>query len=66
MGGRKITGTKIGVPFAEQSHRLLVPARLTPAPPATSSMIVSSSGQITPELLMIMVLSGWWIPGRPG
>ena len=29
----KITGTKIGVPFAEQSHRLLVPARLTPAPP---------------------------------
>ena len=35
----KITGTKIGVPFAEQSHRILVPA----------SMIVNSSGQIAPE-----------------
>jgi len=32
----KITGTKIGVPYADQSHLLLVP----------SSMIVGSSGQI--------------------
>ena len=29
----KITGTKIGVPHADQSHRILVPAHLTPAPP---------------------------------
>ena len=35
----KITGTKIGVPFAEQSHRILVP----------SFMIVNSSGQIAPK-----------------
>ncbi len=35
----KITGTKIAVPHADQSHRLLVPA----------SMIVASSGQIAPE-----------------
>ena len=34
---RKITGTKVGVPFAEQSFRLLVPA----------SMIVNSLSQIT-------------------
>ena len=39
----KITGTKIGVPHANQSHRILVPARLAPAP---NSMIVSSSRQI--------------------
>jgi 3-oxo-4-pregnene-20-carboxyl-CoA dehydrogenase alpha subunit len=26
VGGRKITGTKIGVPYAAQSHRILVPA----------------------------------------
>ena len=39
-----ITGTKIGVPYAEQSHLLLVPARLTPDP-----MIMASSGQIAPE-----------------
>jgi 3-oxo-4-pregnene-20-carboxyl-CoA dehydrogenase alpha subunit len=35
----KITGTKIGVPHADHSHRLLVPA----------SMIVASSGQIAPK-----------------
>ena len=39
----KITGTKIGVPHANQSHRILVPARLALAP---NSMIVSSSRQI--------------------
>ena len=39
----KITDTKVGVPFADQSHRLLVPVRLAPAP---DSMIVRSSGQI--------------------
>jgi len=39
----KITGTKIGVPHADQSRLILVPARLAPA---TSSMIVSSSEQI--------------------
>ena len=42
----KITGTKIGVPHADQSHLLLVPAHLSPAPPSVSSMIVNSSGQI--------------------
>ena len=48
VGGGKITGTKIGVPFAGQSHRLLVPAHLTHRPP--SSMIVNSSGpQVAPE-----------------
>jgi len=26
VGGGKITGTKVGVPYAEQSHRILVPA----------------------------------------
>ena len=40
-----ITGTKIAVPYAEQSHLLLVPARL--APP--DSMIVSGLGQIAPK-----------------
>jgi len=35
-----ITGLKIGVPYAEQSHLLLVPA---------SFMIAGSSGQIAPE-----------------
>jgi 3-oxo-4-pregnene-20-carboxyl-CoA dehydrogenase alpha subunit len=45
VGGGKITGTKIGVPHADHSHRLLVPARLTPAP----SMIVRSSGQIVAQ-----------------
>jgi 3-oxo-4-pregnene-20-carboxyl-CoA dehydrogenase alpha subunit len=37
-----ITGLKIGVPHAEQSRLLLVPAR-------TDSMIVSGSGQIAPK-----------------
>jgi len=37
-----ITGTKIGVPYAAQSHLLLVPAR-------SDSMIVSGSGQIAPK-----------------
>jgi alkylation response protein AidB-like acyl-CoA dehydrogenase len=35
-----ITGRKIGVPYAEQSHLMLVPA---------SFMIVNSSGQIAPQ-----------------
>jgi len=35
-----LTGTKIGVPHAEQAHLVLVPA---------SSMIMNSSGQIAPE-----------------
>ena len=39
VGGGRITGTKVGVPFADQSHLLLVPA----------FMIVASSGQIAPE-----------------
>ena len=39
-----ITGLKIGVPYAEQSHLLLVPARLTPDP-----MIMASLGQIATE-----------------
>ncbi|HJY62428.1 MAG TPA: acyl-CoA dehydrogenase family protein, partial [Streptosporangiaceae bacterium] len=39
-----LTGTKVGVPHAEQAHLMLVPARL----PA-SSMIMNSSGQIAPE-----------------
>jgi 3-oxo-4-pregnene-20-carboxyl-CoA dehydrogenase alpha subunit len=37
-----ITGLKIGVPYAAQSHLLLVPA-------LTDSMIMASSGQIAPE-----------------
>ena len=37
-----ITGLKIGVPYAAQSHLLLVPAR-------SDSMIVSGSGQIAPK-----------------
>jgi 3-oxo-4-pregnene-20-carboxyl-CoA dehydrogenase alpha subunit len=41
----KITGLKIGVPYAAQSHLLLIPTRL--APP--DSMIVSGSGQIAPK-----------------
>jgi alkylation response protein AidB-like acyl-CoA dehydrogenase len=41
----KITGTKIAVPYAHQSHLLLVPARLTPP----DSMIVSALGQIAPK-----------------
>src|SRR6202012_2659954 len=37
-----ITGLKIGVPYAAQSHLLLVPARTDP-------MIMASSGHIAPE-----------------
>lgn len=40
----KITGTKVGVLYAEQSRLMLVPARLTPAP--GSFMIMGSSDQI--------------------
>ena len=40
-----ITGLKIGVPYAEQSRLLLVPARLAPTDP----MIMASFGQIAPE-----------------
>ena len=45
----KITGTKVGVPQADQSHLLLVPARPPPPAPAAASMIVSSSGQIVAQ-----------------
>jgi hypothetical protein len=41
----KITGTKIGVPYAAQSRLLLTPARLAPS----DSMIMNSSGQIAPQ-----------------
>ena len=43
----KITGLKIGVPYAEQSHLLLIPARPAPTPP--NSMIMNSFGQIAPQ-----------------
>jgi 3-oxo-4-pregnene-20-carboxyl-CoA dehydrogenase alpha subunit len=39
-----ITGLKIGVPYAKQSHLFLVPARIAP-----DSMIVSGSGHIAPK-----------------
>src|SRR5712691_11507123 len=45
----KITGIKIAVPYAAEAHRLLVPARLPPAPAPASSMIVASSRQIAPK-----------------
>jgi hypothetical protein len=48
----KITGLKIGVPYAEQSHLLLIPARPNPPdsrPPPPDSMIMASSGQIAPQ-----------------
>ena len=48
----KITGLKIGVPYAEQSHLLLIPARLAPPdslPPPPDPMIVNSFGQIAPQ-----------------
>jgi 3-oxo-4-pregnene-20-carboxyl-CoA dehydrogenase alpha subunit len=54
----KITGLKIGVPYAEQSHLLLIPARLKPPalppppgshPPPPDSMIVNSFGHIAPQ-----------------
>src|SRR5690349_3163127 len=48
----KITGLKIGVPHAGQSHLLLVPARLAPPDPLPTppdSMIMNSFGQIAPQ-----------------
>ena len=61
VGGGKITGTKIGVPYADQSHR---PSR------ANRFHDRGSSGQIAPKLLMIMVLpppeSCLWLLGRQG
>jgi alkylation response protein AidB-like acyl-CoA dehydrogenase len=48
----KITGLKIGVPHAEQSHLLLIPARLAPSDPLPTppdSMIMNSFGQIAPQ-----------------
>jgi len=48
----KITGLKIGVPYAGQSHLLLVPARLAPPDPLPTppdSMIMNSFGQIAPQ-----------------
>ena len=48
----KITGLKIGVPHAAQSHLLLVPARLAPPDPLPTppdSMIMNSFGQIAPQ-----------------
>lgn len=40
-----ISGTKIGVPYAAQSHLLITPARLV----TPDSMIMNSSGQIAPQ-----------------
>ncbi|MGH3162291.1 MAG: hypothetical protein ACRDOC_10435, partial [Streptosporangiaceae bacterium] len=40
-----ITGLKVGVPYANQSRLLLIPARLA----LPDSMIVNSSGQIAPQ-----------------
>ena len=48
----KITGTKVGVPYAEQSHLMLVPAALAPprpAPAPPSSMIVARNNHIGAE-----------------
>jgi alkylation response protein AidB-like acyl-CoA dehydrogenase len=48
----KITGTKIGVPYAAQSRLLLIPARLAPPHPLPAppdSMIMNSLGQIAPQ-----------------
>jgi 3-oxo-4-pregnene-20-carboxyl-CoA dehydrogenase alpha subunit len=48
----KITGLKIGVPYAGQSHLLLVPAHLKPPrsrTPPPDSMIMASSGHIAPQ-----------------
>jgi len=47
-----ISGLKIGVPHAAQSHLLLVPARLAPPDPLPTppdSMIMNSFGQIAPQ-----------------
>ena len=57
---RKITGTKVGVPFAEQSFRLLVP----------SSMIVNSLSQITAKTVHDHEVARTGVvlvaPGAPG
>jgi 3-oxo-4-pregnene-20-carboxyl-CoA dehydrogenase alpha subunit len=48
----KITGLKIGVPYAEQSRLLLIPARLAPPDPLPTPpdpMIMNSFGQIAPQ-----------------
>ncbi len=36
-----ITGTKVGVPYAAEAHRLLVPARQTPASPSGGVFLVN-------------------------
>ena len=48
----KINGLKVGVLYAAEAHRILVPARLT----TPDSMIVNSSGQLARKLFTIMVL----------
>ena len=45
----KITGTKIGVPYAAEASLLLIPARIPARLTPPDSMIVNSSGQIAPE-----------------
>jgi hypothetical protein len=47
----QITGLKIGVPYAEQSRLLLIPAHLNPPalPKPPDSMIMNSFGQIAPQ-----------------
>src|SRR5690242_10805735 len=44
----KITGLKIGVPYAAEAHRILVPAHLT-QPATPTFMITGSFGQIAHE-----------------
>jgi alkylation response protein AidB-like acyl-CoA dehydrogenase len=58
----KISGLKIGVPYAEQSGLILVPARLAPA----DSMIVNSLGHI--ETKTVHDHGGVFLvsPSRPG
>ena len=47
----KITGLKVGVPYAAEAHRILVPCRLTQAPAPTTApfMIAGSFGHIAHE-----------------
>ena len=40
-----ITGTKLGVPYAAESSRLLIPARLAPARPAPAVALVEPSAE---------------------
>jgi 3-oxo-4-pregnene-20-carboxyl-CoA dehydrogenase alpha subunit len=50
LANGRITGTKIGVPYAAEAHLLLVPARVTsPPPPRSASMIMGSLEQIAPK-----------------